>query len=118
MKDPRLYIVHMLDCIEKIETYTNIDDAEAFFMRDIKTQDAVYRNFEIVGEAAKRVNDNVRKKSPSIPWRDISGFRDIFIHQYDGVDPKQVWLFIIDYLPDLKVELTRLLKELDGEFKG
>ena len=84
MKDERLYIVHMVECAERIADYTSAGrDA---FMHDPKTQDAVLRNFEVMGEAAKRVPAVTRDACPEVPWRLIAGFRDVLIHQYEGVD--------------------------------
>ena len=109
MKDPKLYLVHIFECIEKIERY--IADGQEAFQADIKTQDAVVRNFEIIGEAAKRVSDDVRAKAPDIPWRRIAGFRDVLIHQYEGVNWKEVWRIAENELPKIKPKIRRLLDE-------
>lgn len=66
MKDERLYLVHMIECGERILSYTQL--GREAFLRDTKTQDAVVRNFEIIGEAAKRVPQATRNRAPNIPW--------------------------------------------------
>jgi uncharacterized protein with HEPN domain len=67
MKDPRLYLIHILESGEKITAYTA--DGEAEFMKSTLIQDAVIRNFEIIGEATKRLDQNIRDKYPSIEWQ-------------------------------------------------
>jgi uncharacterized protein with HEPN domain len=78
-KDPRVYLAHMLECIEKIERYTA--DGRGRFFRDAMVQDAVLRNFEVIGEAAKRLDDTYRAAHPEVPWRALGGLRDVLIHQ-------------------------------------
>ena len=107
MKDERVYLLHMLECTERIFEFTSAG-RDDFFV-DRKTQDAVVRNFEILGEAAKRVSQEARDQSPEIPWRQISGFRDVLIHQYEGVDLQQVWERVAQDLPPLHAALIRLL---------
>jgi uncharacterized protein with HEPN domain len=79
-KDSRVYLAQIIERIDRIREYTT-DGKKAFF-NDERTQDAVIRNFEVIGEAAKRVPDEYRKNHPSVPWRELSGFRDVLIHQY------------------------------------
>ncbi len=70
MKSDRLYLEHIRECIEKILQFTS--DGKDAFIQDPRTQDAVIRNFEVIGEAAKRVSDEVRTKYPDIQWADIA----------------------------------------------
>ena len=110
MKDEQLYIVHMLECAERILSYTQAGrDA---FLRDSKTQDAVIRNFEIIGEAAKRVSQKVRDLAPDIPWKRIGGFRDVLIHEYEGVDLEETWKRVERDLPILSTSLKKLLERM------
>ncbi|MBW1924682.1 MAG: DUF86 domain-containing protein [Deltaproteobacteria bacterium] len=87
-KDPRIYLAHILECADRIMNY--LPEDERMFLEDPKTQDAVIRNFEIIGEAAKRIPEDYRQKYPDIPWRLMAGFRDVLIHCYEGVDLHQV----------------------------
>jgi uncharacterized protein with HEPN domain len=73
----------------------------------------VLRSFEILGEAAKRVSLEIRDRAPEIPWRNVAGFRDVLIHQYEGVDLEIVWKRIVEDLPPLKASLQALLKKLE-----
>jgi uncharacterized protein with HEPN domain len=88
-KDPRVYLAQILERIERILQYT-AGGKEAFFA-DLLIQDAVIRNFEVIGEAAKRIPETYREKHPSIPWQGLAAFRDVLIHQYAGVSIAEVW---------------------------
>jgi uncharacterized protein with HEPN domain len=110
VKDTRLYIVQMLERGARIAAYTIGGRAE--FLRDLKTQDAVVRSFEVLGEAAKRVPEPVRELAPDIPWKRIAGFRDVLIHDYEGVDLEEVWKRVEHDLPPLRAQLEGLLKRL------
>jgi uncharacterized protein with HEPN domain len=72
VKDDRLYLIHIMKCIQRIEKYT--EDGKEDFMDSSLKQDAIIRNFEIIGEAAKRLSPNLKDSCPGIPWRRISGF--------------------------------------------
>lgn len=88
-KDDRLYLVHIVEALRKILRYTRCGrDA---FLADERVQDAVYRNFLVIGEAAKRVSAAPRACDPSIPWRGMAGLRDVMVHQYEGVRADLVW---------------------------
>ena len=68
MKDDKLYLINIAECIRRIEAYTA--DGRRVFMQSPLIQDAVIRNFEVIGEAAKRVPDKIRAKYPSVPWKE------------------------------------------------
>ena len=110
-KDPRVYLAHIMECLQKIETFTI--DGQAHFLRDPMVQDAVMRNFEIIGEAAKRLDNTYRQAHPQVPWRALAGLRDVLIHQYEGVDLRRVWAIVEKDLPLLKSSLSALLPPLD-----
>jgi uncharacterized protein with HEPN domain len=103
------YLRHILDAISKIESYLMGLD-ETAFRADARTQDAVVRQLEIIGEATKRISDNTRAKSPETPWPDIAGMRDKLIHDYFSVDLRRVWNTVQRDLPPLKAAIVRLLE--------
>lgn len=106
-----MYLAHILECIWKIERFTA--DGEPRFLQDDMVQDAVIRNFEVIGEAAKRIDEDYRAAHPNIPWRALAGLRDVLIHQYEGTDPERVWAIVEKDLPPLKLAIADLLPPLD-----
>lgn len=110
MKRDNLYIAHILECIRRIESYTR--DGRDVFLNALMAQDAVIRNFEVVGEAAKRVSGELKEAYPDVPWRRIAAFRDMLIHDYMAVDLNEVWNILDRDLPDLKGKIEAILREL------
>ena len=76
-------------------------------------QDAVLRNFEVIGEATKRIPNTFRERYPDVPWRSLAGFRDVLIHQYEGVNLPVVWQAIAHDLSGLHQTLEDILPPLD-----
>ncbi|WP_206811310.1 HepT-like ribonuclease domain-containing protein [Paradesulfitobacterium ferrireducens] len=107
MKEDKVYLQNILECILKIEKYTS--NGEEDFMTSSLVQDGVIRNLEIIGEATKRLSGNFRDQNPDIPWREMAGLRDILIHNYMGVDLRTVWNVVVRELPRLKPQLEKLL---------
>lgn len=118
-KDPRVYLAHILECADKIESFVAGDRAR--FMQNQMVHDAVLRNFEIIGEAAKRLDEAYRAAHPEIPWRTLAGLRDVLIHQYEGVDLARVWEIVERDLPGLRAAIAGLLpplEQLERELAG
>jgi len=116
MKDQLLYLIHIRECIERIESFTR--EGRETFMNSRLIQDAVIRNFEIIGEAIKRLSGEIRQSHPEIPWRRIAGFRDFLIHDYISVEPNEVWNIIEQDLPILKTQNEQIIEEVRAMEKG
>ena len=108
MRDYRVYLQDILKCIEKIESYVNNITYKGFSSNNM-VQDAVIRNLEIIGEASKRIPDEIKENAFHIEWRKIAGIRDVLIHDYAEVDLEIVWDVIQNKLPILKDGITDLL---------
>lgn len=109
MKDDALYLGHILEAIERILEYT-AGGREAF-RGDLKTQDAVIRNLQVIGEAVKKVSSETRVVHPEVPWKDIAGMRDRVIHDYFGVSLEIVWDVVENHLPPLREKVRRLVQD-------
>ncbi|MBI4726770.1 DUF86 domain-containing protein [candidate division TA06 bacterium] len=110
-RDATLYLKDMLDQMEKAEGFI-AGLSEEGFAKDEKTQYAVLRCIEVIGEAAKHVPAGIRKKYPKVPWRDMAGMRDKVIHFYFDVNVKRVWLALMEDIPAIQPILQMILKEI------
>jgi uncharacterized protein with HEPN domain len=108
MKDDKLYLLHMAECLEKIEKYTA--SGEAAFRADDMTRDAVIRNLQTLAESAGRISEQNREKHPEVEWRDIAAFRNVAVHDYLGIDWKVIWDIVAKDLPALKPKIQKMLE--------
>ncbi|MEQ8924585.1 MAG: DUF86 domain-containing protein [Fulvivirga sp.] len=114
MKVNSVYIAHITEAINSILEYTSdLDEQE--FLKNKLVQDAVIRNLQIIGEATKKINEQIRTKYSVIPWKQMAGMRDKLIHDYMGVDLWAVWAVVEIELPKIKPLLDKILGELEGE---
>lgn len=113
-RDPKIYLKDVLKAIEKIDRYVESLSFREFSSNEL-VQDAVVRNLEIIGEAAKKIPEGIRNQYCGIEWRKIAGLRDILIHEYFGVDLEILWNIIKDKLPELKEKVLEVLSEIEDE---
>jgi uncharacterized protein with HEPN domain len=111
MRDDRLYLSNIKECIERIQSYTF--DGKETFLQTIIIQDAVIRNFEIIGEATKRLSTELKAAYQDVPWQQVAGFRDVLIHDYLKVNLNRVWGVIEQNLPELKAIVEAILQDLE-----
>lgn len=107
MSSDRVYLLHIQEAIGWILEYTTGGE-EAFF-EDKKTQDAVLRNLEVIGEAVKNRSPELQKRYPDVPWKRIAGMRDQLIHGYFGVDLHLVYDTVRSNLPELEKRVEEIL---------
>ena len=114
MKDEKAYLGHIRDSIDRIMSYTSA--GKKAFMTDPMCRDAVVRNLEVIGEAAKNIPRAFRERHPGVPWGRMTGMRDKMIHEYFGVDLEIVWRVVTRDLPVLKKRIAFML--WSGREKG
>jgi uncharacterized protein with HEPN domain len=107
MRSQNLYLNDISESIEKILEYTKEIDLD-MFIENSMVFDAVVRNFEIIGEAARNIPDSIKTRFSDIPWADMVGMRNILIHGYFGVDYSIVWN-TIGLLPNLQKDIAHIL---------
>ena len=112
-KDYGVYVQDIMNAIIRIEEYTSGGRAE--FFSDGKTQDAVIRQFSILGEAAAKLSPSMKAKHAGIPWKNIIGMRNIVIHDYAEVDLPIVWDTVRNGLPTLKKAIKVMLQQYPSE---
>ncbi len=107
------FIEDILDAMNKAESLLE-DVSFSQFENDFRINFAVVRALEIIGEAAKRLPDELRLRYPDIPWKGMSGMRDRIIHGYDNVDLQIVWDVVKRDIPQIKPKIDSILKEYEG----
>ena len=109
MKEDKIYLEYILQCIKKIEEYSQGGKQE--FVNNSLVQDAIIRRLQTLAESTQHLSDGLKEKMPTIEWRSISGFRNILVHDYlGGIDLDITWEVIDKSLPQLKKEIEAILK--------
>ncbi len=100
MNDDRLYLIHIKECCERVESY--VSGGKEAFLADTRTQDAVLRNLQILAESAKRISIGCKEKHPEIDWHGVISIRNVLVHDYLGLDPGRIWEIVDKKLPSPK----------------
>lgn len=112
-KDFLVYLEDIIDAMEKVEMFT-VGLTYDQFETDLKTNFAVVRAIEIIGEATKRLPMTTRDQYPNIPWKDMAGMRDVIIHGYDNVNLRIVWDVVKQDIPQIKPQIEQILSNYEG----
>ena len=113
MRDDRLYLLHIAECLDRIETY--VAEGRDTFMGSTLIQDAVIRNLQLLGESARRLSQNTRDASPETDWRGIAGLRNVLVHDYLGVTIVRVWEVVEQELSPLRRQIKILIQSYGTE---
>jgi uncharacterized protein with HEPN domain len=106
VKDDRLYIHHVLDCVRRIDQYCQ--NGEAAFRESELIQDAVLRNLQTLAESTQRISDHLKALHPEVDWRAIAGFRNVLVHDYLGINLERAWEIVAVHLPVLRSQMEAI----------
>ncbi len=113
MKDDKIYVSYILECVSRIEQYAGND--RDIFMKSTLIQDAVLRNLQTLAESTQRLSDEIKNNHSEVQWRNIAGFRNILVHDYlGGINLNQVWKVIDRDLPVMKDQMSAILEGLEN----
>ena len=112
MKDDRLYLIHISECIGRIERF--VSGGKESFMGSDLIQGAVLRTLQVMAESAQRLSDPLKARKPEGEWAKMAGFRNVLVHDYLDIDLELIWNIIEIDLPNLKGIVRELQKELEG----
>jgi uncharacterized protein with HEPN domain len=110
-RDDRVYLNHMLDAITQVETYLNSATKQQFIEENM-LHDAVIRQLEIVGEASRNISEEIQEKYNLVPWGQIIAMRNRIVHAYFDVNLEIAWDIYTHDLPELKLQIQKILNEL------
>lgn len=109
MKDDRLYLLHIRECIQHIEDY--VEEGRQAFLTKPMVHDAVLRRLHTMAESTQRLSEPLKERHPNVPWREIAGFRNVVVHDYLGIDLEAAWAIVERDLPPLRQAVERMLAE-------
>lgn len=108
MKDDKLYLIHINECIGRIESYIEGKTKQDFLDSEL-IQDAVIRNLQTLAESTQRLSDAAKESQNKVDWFKIAGFRNVLVHDYLGIDIERIWNILEKELPGLKEAIEQML---------
>ena len=112
MKDDRLYIIHIGECLARIAQY--VAGGRETFVHSTLIQDAVLRNLQTIGQSVSRLSETLREAHPEMDWRSIIGLRNVLVHDYLGINLERIWDIIERDVPNLQRTMGAILREPGG----
>ena len=112
MKNDRLYLQHIGECIRRIEQHRRAGKGK--FFSSTTRQDAVLRNLQTMAESTQRLSNECKARQPQIPWAEIAGFRNVLVHNYLGIDLETIWDIMQDEVVELKSAIQRLMDSTES----
>jgi len=110
-RDINVFLEDILKSIQLLNKYTTGKTKEDY-ENDDELHDAIHRRLEIIGEAVRHIPQNFRNQYPEVPWKEIAGTRDILIHEYFEVSDERIWKTVIEDLPLLVEQITKILQNI------
>lgn len=112
MRDDRLYLIHIEECIGRIQQYS--EGGHDSFVASTLIQDAVLRNLQVLAQSSQRVSVSLKELHPEIDWRGIAAFRNVLVHDYLGLNLVRVWEIVAAQLPQLRDQIHSILLNIGG----
>ena len=109
----RVLLTHIRECVERIREYTGSERSTFFNSRIV--QDAVVRNLQTLAESTQRLSEPLKATEPSVPWREIAGFRNVLVHGYLGLDLEALWNVVEHDLEGLTEAVERMRHVANGD---
>ncbi|PIR38659.1 MAG: DUF86 domain-containing protein [Alphaproteobacteria bacterium CG11_big_fil_rev_8_21_14_0_20_39_49] len=110
MNRDKVYIEHIIECIEKVEEMSL--EGKGAFLDNYKVRDVILRNLQVMAESTQRISQDMKESNPNVKWSQISGFRNVLVHEYMGLDMELVWAVIENDIPILKKTIKNISKKL------
>jgi uncharacterized protein with HEPN domain len=112
LKGDAFYLSHIVETIDRIERYCALGERD--FLANELVQDAVLRNLQVMAESSQHISPEMKQRRPEIDWRGLSGFRNVLVHDYLGVNIARIWRIVSVDLPVLKANVISI-RDLGGQ---
>lgn len=112
LNNTKIFLLHIIESIEKLEEITTTTSKESFLSSWI-LQDAILKNFIVIGEAVSNIDEEIKQKYPQINWRGAKSMRNFIVHEYFSVDLNFVWETILETLPNFKKDISKIIPDFD-----